>query len=94
MKYVLFYESMNGSGEEMMAALRLHYPAHRARLDAFHARGVLLWVGPFAKPEQGAMGVFTTADAAEEFMQGDPFMTNGIVKTWSVREWREIYGPP
>ena len=48
-------------------------PAHRARLNAFHARGVFLMAGPFANPIEGAVGVFTSREAAEEFIQGDPF---------------------
>jgi len=86
-KYVLFYESAADAREKVPA----HFPAHRARLDEFHARGVLLMVGPFGKPEEGAMGVFTTREALEEFVKEDPFVLNGVVGRWTVREWREIY---
>jgi len=45
-------------------------------------------VGPFTDGG-GAMAVFTTAGAAREFAEGDPFVTNGVVREWHVREWRE-----
>ena len=35
MKFVAFYDMAPGA----MAKVKEHYPAHRARLDQFHARG-------------------------------------------------------
>ena len=91
MKYVLFYESGEGVAEKAP----LHFPAHRARLDEFHARGTLLMVGPFANPqEEGSMAIFTTREAAEEFARGDPFVLNGVVRAWHIRGWREALTPP
>jgi uncharacterized protein YciI len=87
MKYVLFYES----SDDVRAKAPVHFPAHRARLDEFHARGVLLMVGPFGTPEEGAMAVFTTREAAEEFVKDDPFVLHGVVRRWYVREWQEVY---
>jgi hypothetical protein len=46
--------------------------------------------GPFSNPqEEGAMSVFTSRAAAEEFAKGDPFVLNGVVENWYVREWDE-----
>lgn len=84
-KYVLFYES---SGEVLERAPR-YFAAHRARYEDFHARGLLLLIGPFADRREGAMAVFTTREAAEEFAGGDPFVLNGVVRVWKVREWNE-----
>lgn len=41
MKVLMFYEN-DPAG---LANVRQHFPAHRARLDAFHKRGVLLMAG-------------------------------------------------
>ncbi len=41
MKYVLFYES----ADDVLSKAPQHYPAHKARLDDFHAAGTLLMVG-------------------------------------------------
>jgi uncharacterized protein YciI len=87
-KAVLFYET----AEDLLPKAQLHYPAHRARLDVFHGQGTLLLVGTFADPREGAMAVFTTRAAAEEFAREDPFVLNGVVSRWYIREWNEIYG--
>jgi hypothetical protein len=35
------------------------------------------------------MAILTTREAAEEFAQGDPFVLNGVVRNWQIREWDE-----
>ena len=52
-------------------------------------------IGPFANAlEDGAMGIFTTREAAEEFVRGDPFVLHGVVRNWTIREWNEALVPP
>ena len=90
MKYVLLYES----ADDVAAKAPARFPAHRERLDAFHARGDLLMVGTFGDPQtQGSMAIFTTREAAEEFAAGDPFVLHGGVRAWEVRDWNEILTP-
>jgi uncharacterized protein YciI len=87
MKYVLFYES----ADDVRVKAPPHFPAHEAWYEEFHARGDLLLLGPFADPQQdGSMAVFTTREAAEEFAGGDPFVLNGVIRSWSVRGWNEV----
>ena len=51
-------------------------------------------VGTFDEPMDGAaMGVFRTREAAERFIDGDPFVRNGVVAEWSVRPWNEVLQP-
>jgi hypothetical protein len=38
----------------------------------------------------GSMAIFTTREAAEDFAAGDPFVLNGVVRKWYVRDWNEI----
>ncbi len=89
MKYVLFYESADDVAERAPE----HFPAHRARWHEFLERGSLLLIGPFTD-RTGAMGVFTTKAAAEEFAAGDPFVLHGVVRSWHIREWMEAIGTP
>jgi len=90
-KYVLLYES----ADDVRSKAPLHFPAHRARFEDFHARGALLMIGTFANvQEEGSMAVFTTREAAEEFAKADPFVLNGVVRTWQVREWNEVLAVP
>jgi uncharacterized protein len=79
MKYVLLYDS----ADDVMSNAPRHYPAHAARADEFHARGTLLMIGAFGDPQdEGAMGIFTSREAAEEFVAGDPFVLNGVIRDW------------
>lgn len=55
----------------------------------FHKRGKLLMAGPVMSTG-GALGIFTTRDAADEFIAGDPFVTGGVVTKHSVVEWADI----
>jgi uncharacterized protein YciI len=88
MKYVLLYES----ADDVMSKAPLHFEAHKARGDAFHADGRLLMFGAFGNPQdEGSMAVFSTREAAEEFVRGDPFVLNGVVRGWQIREWDEAY---
>jgi uncharacterized protein YciI len=86
MKYVMIYET----NPENIALARTHFAAHRGRLDEFHARGTLLMAGPYQNPLDGALGIFTSREAAEEFIQGDPFVINGVVKRPTIRVWNEV----
>jgi len=87
-KYVLRYES----ADDVMSKAPLHFAAHSARGDEFHAAGTLLLYGAFGNPqEEGSMAVFTTREAAEAFVHGNPFVLNGVVRRWHIREWNEAY---
>jgi uncharacterized protein len=86
-KYVLFYES----GEGLTEKAPLHQDAHRAHWRGYLESGELLLIGPFADPQkQGAMSVFRSREAAEDFATNDPFVLNGVVSSWEVREWNEV----
>jgi uncharacterized protein len=90
-KYVVLYES----ADDVASKAPPHFPAHRARLDEFHDRGTLLMVGTFGNPqEEGSMAIFASREAAEEFVKGDPFVLNGVVRAWHIREWNEIFAGP
>lgn len=90
MKYVLFYEA----ADDMETTAPVHFPAHSEHGHAFNERGTLIAYGPFANPrEEGSMAVFTTREAAEEFATNDPFVLNGVVRNWTIREWDEAFLP-
>jgi uncharacterized protein len=89
-KYVVFYESADDALEKVPE----HFPAHAARGKEFHDRGSLLMFGAFANPlTEGSMAIFATREGAEEFVAGDPFVLNGVVKSWEIREWNEALVP-
>jgi uncharacterized protein len=86
-RYVLLYES----AEDVREKAPLHFAAHRARWQEYLDQGTLLQIGTFSDLE-GSMAVFATREAAEEFAQTDPFVLNGVVRGWRIREWNEAIG--
>ncbi|MGV9560933.1 YciI family protein [Streptomyces sp. NPDC003480] len=91
MKYVVFYES----ADDVASRARAHFAAHSAHYQEFAGRGDLLMIGTFGDPQsEGAMAVFTSRKAAEEFAAGDPFVLNGVVRNWYIREWNEVLTGP
>lgn len=87
---MLFYDA----SPDVIRRAPAHFPAHKARLDAFHASGALLMVGTFGDPlTQGSMGIFTSRESAEEFVAGDPFVINGVIEAWRIWEWNEVLAP-
>lgn len=85
LKAVVLYES----APDVMSTAPVHYPAHKARVDAFHARGDLIAVGTFADPREGSMAVFLSREAAEDFVRDDPFVRAGVVARATIKDWNE-----
>jgi uncharacterized protein YciI len=88
MKAVVIYQS--AAAPDMLDKARLHYPAHKLRVDAFAARGDLLAVGTWADPREGSMAVFRSRAAAEAFVKDDPFVLQGVVASHEIKDWNEV----
>ena len=89
-KYVVFYESAPNVADNAPP----HLAAHVARWKQFQDSGELLMIGTFGNPQdEGSMAVFTSREAAEAFVKDDPFVLNGVVQSWTIREWREAIWP-
>lgn len=86
MKAVVFYERGNVTMEEVMAV----YPRHKALVDSYAAEGKIIAIGTFADPGAGSMGIFQNKEYAEEFVNIDPFVLEGLVGKVIIREWNEI----
>jgi uncharacterized protein len=73
---VLRYEVAAGGA----ARLPEVYPRHRAYLDVFARSGDLLLIGTFEDPAvNGSQAVFRSREAAERFVEQDPFVLEGLV---------------
>ena len=59
------------------------------------ARGELVLGGALAQPADGAVLLFKgdSPAAAEAFARADPYVQNGVVTRWRVREWTTVIGP-
>lgn len=87
---MLIYESPDDLDLEKLRGV---FPQHRARWEIFREQGTLLLIGPYANRE-GALAVFTTQEAAEEFVATDPFVLNGLVAKWRITGWNEALLKP
>ena len=67
---------------------------HLRHAWAFQERGELVLAGALADPADGAVLLFQgeTPAAAEEFARSDPYVANGLVEKWKVREWTTVIG--
>lgn len=48
--------------------------------------------GALADPVDTGLLVFTDKGVAESFAQQDPYVANGLVTKWSVRQWTVVAG--
>lgn len=83
MKAVVIGEPSGASMDAIMAV----YPRHKAVVDAFVARGEVIGIGPFA--DRGNMAIFRTREAAEAFTKQDPFILEGLIKSFVIRDWND-----
>ncbi len=67
---------------------------HLGLARAAHERGELALAGAFTDPADGALLVWSTQDRSvvESFAQADPYVRNGLVREWRVREWNVVVG--
>jgi len=88
MRWVLIYELVDDYVERR-AVLRAE---HLELARAAHDRGELLLAGALADPYDRALLVFASEqpDVAEAFARADPYVTNGLVTSWTVRRWNEV----
>jgi uncharacterized protein YciI len=68
--------------------------AHLTLARAAQDRGELVLGGALADPVDGAVLLFRgeAADVARKFAESDPYVRNGLVKAWRVREWTTVVG--
>ncbi len=83
MKFVVIGEPSGATMDQIMAV----YPRHKELVDQFIARGDVIGIGPFEN--RGNMAIFRTREAAEAFVSQDPFALEGLVKSYSIREWHD-----
>jgi uncharacterized protein len=67
---------------------------HLGLARAAHQRGDLALAGAFNNPPDRALLVWSTEDRSvvEAFAEADPYVRNGLVRSWTVREWNVVIG--
>ena len=91
MHYLLFYDVVDDYVTQRIP-LRA---AHIAHAREFVARGEMVLGGALANPPDASILLFrgSSPEAAERFAKNDPYVRNGLVKQWRVREWTTVLGP-
>jgi uncharacterized protein YciI len=92
MRWVLLYDLVDDYLGRRPALRDQHLELARAA----HARGELLLAGALADPYDRALLVFAGdgPEIAEEFARNDPYVINGLVTSWTVRQWNEVLASP
>jgi uncharacterized protein len=88
--YLLFYDAVDNYEERRRPFRGAHIEHARKAV----ARGELVLGGALAHPIDGAVLLFQgdSADVAEDFAKSDPYVLNGLIKNWRVREWTTVVG--
>ena len=87
MKAVVIGESSGASMESIMSV----YPRHKKIVDKYLQRGDIIGIGSFA--DRGNMAIFKTRAAAEQFVTEDPFILEGLLKSFVIRDWNDSLLP-
>ncbi len=90
MHYLLFYDTV----ENYVNARAPYRKAHLLHAMAAHQRGEIVLAGALANPADGAVLIFQadSPKVAEDFAKADPYVRNGLIKSWRVREWTTVVG--
>jgi uncharacterized protein len=88
--WLLLYELVDDYLERR-APLR---PEHLGLAEAAHDRGELVMAGALAEPADRALLVFRGDDGgpAKAFAEADPYVREGLVRSWQVRPWTVVVG--
>lgn len=88
MHHILFYDVVSDYVER-----RTQYrEAHLAHAQVSVSRGDLVFGGALSDPADTAVIVFTSEAAAKAFAEADPYVLNGLVNSWRVRQWNTVVG--
>jgi uncharacterized protein YciI len=90
MYYVLFYELM----EDYLEKRGAFRTEHLALAEKARKAGQMVMAGALANPPDSALLVFKGdgPEVAEAFAKNDPYVNNGLIRKWYVREWTVVVG--
>lgn len=91
MKHFLLFYEVGADYVEKRAQFR---EAHLKKAWESNARHEMILGGALADPTDGAVILFRgeSRDVAENFAKSDPYVQNGLVTHWYVREWSTVVG--
>lgn len=89
---LLSYVYAAGSMEELVALRAPHRPAHLEHATSWAKSGRLALGGAYGDLPPGGLLVFrgATVEEVRAFAEADPYVTSGVVRSWSVRPWTVV----
>lgn len=90
MYYILYYKTVENYVEKRTSYRTEHL---KYALD-FQKDGHLVMAGALADPTDGAVLIFKgdSPEIARKFAMNDPYVKNGLIAEWEVREWTVVIG--
>ncbi|MGB0723414.1 MAG: YciI-like protein [Gammaproteobacteria bacterium] len=90
MYFILFYDYV----DNMLERRQPYRAEHLALARDYAERSELVMAGAYADPVDGAALVFRVDEQAdvEAFTERDPYVRNGLVTGWRIREWTVVLG--
>jgi uncharacterized protein YciI len=86
--WLLFYDYV----EDMLDKRVPHRDAHLEHARRWKDDGRILMAGAVGDPPHGAVFVFTEGDAAQEFVDADPYVRAELVTAFRVEPWNVVIG--
>lgn len=90
MYIILFYKTIDNYIERRAP----YREEHLKYAEDAHKKGILIMGGALTDPVDGAVLVFKgdSPSIAEEFAKNDPYVKNGLITEWQVRQWVVVIG--
>ena len=88
MYFILFYKTVDNYVERRAPFREIHL----AHAQAAYDRGELFMGGALSDPADEAVLIFKgeRKEIAEDFAKNDPYVLNGLITEWKVREWKVV----
>ena len=90
MYFILTYQTVNRFNDRKM-----RYRAdHLDLVNSYHRDGHLIMGGALLEPNDAALLIFRCdhVDEVEGFVEKDPYVQKGLVKSYEIRQWSVAIG--
>ena len=90
MYYILFYKT----AEDYLERRKAFREQHLSYINEYNKRGEVILAGALANPPDQAIIIFKcdSSSIPENFAMNDPYVLNGVVVEWKLREWAVVIG--
>lgn len=90
MYYILTYQTV----DDYVNRRAPYRSEHLALANSYRDRGIMIMGGALANPVDKAVVIFksNSTEVIKEFIHKDPYVQNGLVESWEIREWTVVVG--